>query len=86
MAVESDDDTPASQPRKITARMAASNNEDTLIIKEAHPQLATKQLNPLLEALTDIRHLSTSSAKQTYMLDIFISAVYPITVLAQSRM
>ena len=41
---DSDDDTPASPPRKITAKMVASNTEDTLMFLEAHPQLANKHL------------------------------------------
>ena len=41
---ESDDATPTSPPRKITAKMVASNIEDTLMFLEAHPQLANKHL------------------------------------------
>ena len=69
---DSDDDTLASPPRKITAKMVASNIEDTLMFLEAHPQLTNKHLKPLLDALTDIKHLSTNSAKQTSMLDYFL--------------
>jgi len=75
MAVESNDDMPAFPPRKITAKMATSNIEDMLIFLEAHPQLASKHLNPLLDAPTDIKHLSTSSAKQTFMLDFFYCVI-----------
>jgi hypothetical protein len=70
---ESDDDAPASPPRKITTKMATSNIKDTLVFLEAHPQLPSKHLKPLLSALADIKHLSSNSAKQTSVLDFFFS-------------
>ena len=47
--------------------MAASNIEDTIIFLEAHHQLASKHLKPILNSVIDIKHVSTKSAKQTFM-------------------
>ena len=58
--------------------MAASNIKDMLIFLEGHPQLPSKHLNPLLDALTDIKHLLTSSAKQ--MLDFFL-VIYCVLIV-----
>ena len=54
--------------------MAASNSDDTLIFLKVYPQLASKHLKLLLDALTDMKHLSTNSAKQSFMLCFFLNS------------
>jgi len=59
--------------------MAGSNIDDTLIFLEAHPQLVSKHLNPLLDTVSDIKHL-VDSAKQTLMLD-FVLVIYCVIIV-----
>ena len=52
----------------------------TTLVSGVSELLDQKHLKPLLHALTDIKHLSTNSTKQTFMLDFFLVIYSVISV------